>query len=63
MGTYNFFWKSKKSTKDNFDDNDKLIDVDEWFFGFGNRSRWGTLETDLLEEEIFSLEDFKYPVK
>ncbi|MCD0472583.1 hypothetical protein [Flavobacterium sp. JAS] len=62
MGTYNFFWKSKKSAKDSFEDNDKLIEVDEWFFGFGNRSRWGTLETDLLEEDIFSLEDFKYPV-
>lgn len=62
MGTYNFFWKSKKQGKNNYDQDDKLIEVDEWFFGFGNRSRWGTLETDLLEEEIFTWEDFKYPI-
>ena len=62
MGTYNFFWKSKKNGRNNFEEKEKLIEVEEWFFGFGNRSRWGTLESDLQEDEIFELEDFKYPV-
>ncbi|WP_121811658.1 hypothetical protein [Mucilaginibacter kameinonensis] len=63
LGTYNFFWKSKKSGKDNFDEKDKMIETDEWFFGFGNRSRWGTLASDLTDLDIFSYYDFEYPVK
>jgi hypothetical protein len=62
FSTYNFFWKSKKRGKDNFDEDDKLIETEEWFFGFGNRSRWGTLESDLQDDEIFTLEDFTYPI-
>lgn len=62
MGTYNFFWKSKRYGRNDFKENEKLIEVEEWFFGFGNRSRWGTLESDLQEHEIFEIEGFKYPV-
>nr|WP_121273480.1 hypothetical protein [Pedobacter schmidteae] len=62
-GTYNFFWISKKSGNHNFRPDDQLIETEEWFFGFGNRSRWGTLESDLLEREIFSIDNFKYPIK
>lgn len=63
-GTYNFFWRSKKQPGNisfNIQD-DKLIETDEWLFGYGNRSRWGTLETDLQEFEIFTFNDFKYPI-
>lgn len=62
-GTYNFFWRSKKFGSHNFPADHKLIETEEWFFGFGNRSRWGTLESDLLESEIFSCDNFKYPIK
>ncbi|AKK72016.1 hypothetical protein HX13_19045 [Chryseobacterium sp. P1-3] len=61
MGTYNFFWKSKKD-KTSYEKEAKMIETEEWFFGFGNRDRWGLLETDLLEEEIFTIDDFKYPI-
>lgn len=63
MGTYSFFWKSKRTSKENFDEDDNIIETDEWFFGFGNRSRWGTLVTDLTEGDIFRLDNFEYPIK
>ncbi|MDC1161896.1 hypothetical protein OAT18_00485 [Tenacibaculum sp.] len=62
LGTYNFFWKSKHS-KDSFDSEEKLIETDEWFFGYGNRGRWGLLDSELEEYQIFDFEDFKYPIK
>lgn len=62
LGTYNFFWKSKKKGKTSYKEEAKMIEVEEWFFGFGNRDRWGHLETDLLEKEIFAIDDFKYPM-
>ena len=62
-GTYNFFWKSKKLKNVIFDPEDKLIEAEDWYFGFGNRSLWGTLESDLLPEQIFTLNNFEYPLK
>ena len=63
MGTYHFFWSSKKHHPGrSFDEEDKMIEVEEWFFGFGNRSRWGTLESDLTPCDIFDLDGFTYPV-
>lgn len=60
-GTYNFFWKSKH-TKESFDSKEHLIETDAWFFGFGNRDRWGFLERELEASQIFDFENFKYPV-
>ncbi|AUC15775.1 hypothetical protein BTO06_11715 [Tenacibaculum sp. SZ-18] len=62
LGTYNFFWKSKYS-KDSFDSEEKLIETDEWFFGYGNRGRWGFLETQIEDFQIFDFENFKYPIE
>ena len=65
LGTYNFFWKSKRNStvKENFDEKDKMIETELWFFGFGNRDRWGLLESELLPSEIFKIDHFKYPVE
>ncbi|MDO3423892.1 hypothetical protein QWT87_03250 [Chryseobacterium sp. APV1] len=65
LGTYNFFWKSKRNStvKENFDEKDKIIETELWFFGFGNRDRWGLLESELLPSEIFKIDHFKYPVE
>ncbi len=65
VGTYNFFWKSKRNStvKENFDEKDKMIETELWFFGFGNRDRWGLLESELLPSEIFKIDHFKYPVE
>ena len=60
-GTYNFFWKSKTSN-DKFEEKEKLIETNEWYFGFGYRCRWGLLDEDLKDEHIFSM-DFDYPIK
>lgn len=64
-GTYNFFWKSKKKNniKKEFDEKNQIIEVEDWFFGFGNRDRWGLLETELLPSEIFKIDNFKYPIE
>jgi hypothetical protein len=62
LGTYNFFWKSKNS-KDSFDSKENLIETDEWFFGFGNRGRWGLLDGEMKDYHIFDFENFKYPVE
>ncbi|MDR2237833.1 MAG: hypothetical protein LBE92_17050 [Chryseobacterium sp.] len=62
MGTYHFFWKSKKQGKISYEKEAKMIEVEEWFFGFGNRDRWGHLVTGLSEKEIFAIDDFKYPI-
>lgn len=62
LGTYNFFWKSKHS-KDSFDDKEKLIETEEWFFGYGNRGRWGLLDTEIEDFQIFDFENFKYPIE
>ncbi|MGH1519860.1 hypothetical protein [Chryseobacterium sp. JK1] len=62
LGTYNFFWKSKKQDKTSYEKEARMIETEKWFFGFGNRDRWGLLETDLLEEEIFAIDGFKYPI-
>lgn len=60
-GTYNFFWKSK-TKQDNFEDKEKLIETNGWYFGYGYRCRWGLLDEELKDEHIFSM-DFDYPVK
>ncbi|WP_299677033.1 hypothetical protein [uncultured Tenacibaculum sp.] len=59
MGTYNFFWKSKESNT-SFRPEEKLIETDEWFFGYGNRDRWGYFDTDIEDHQI--LHDFEYPI-
>jgi hypothetical protein len=59
-GTYNFFWKSK-SQNDKFDEKEKLIETDEWYFGYGYRNMWGALNEDLKEKDIFNI-DFEYPI-
>lgn len=49
-GTFNFFWKSKKYIYGNHDDKhfiDMGLNVGElWYYGYGLRSMWGTLEDD-----------------
>lgn len=40
-GTYNFFWKSKEGQSARFEEKEKLIETDEWYFGSGHRGRWG----------------------
>lgn len=62
LGTYNFFWK-KKDGKDKMREDESLIETDEWFFGYGNRSCWGTLDEVLSERKIFTFQNFQYPIK
>lgn len=62
LGHYNFFWKSKKNNA-SFDSNQYLIQTDEWYFGYGNRGRWGLLNTELEDFQIFTIENFKYPIQ
>ncbi len=61
LGTYNFFWKSKRPNYF-FESEEELIETDEWFFGYGKRGMWGFLDTDLEKHQIFDLEGFKYPI-
>ncbi len=61
VGTYNFIWMSK-SHNEKFEEKEQLIETDNFYFGFGNRCRWGTLNEDLKEEHIFDL-DFEYPIR
>lgn len=60
-GTYNFFWKSKTNT-DKFEEKEKLIETNKWYFGYGYRCRWGLLDEELKEKHVFSI-DFDYPIK
>jgi hypothetical protein len=60
-GTFNLFWQSK------FDDeiiteNKELIEADKWYFGFGSRSRWGTIEENPNTDYLQAME-FKYPIE
>lgn len=53
FGTWDLFWKSKKywyGTEPKYEEF-KLISCDKWYFGFGKRSMWGTLES--LDSEDF----------
>lgn len=61
LGTYNFFWKSKTGWT-TYEEAEKMIETEEWFFGFGHRNYWGYLTEPLTEAHIFSI-DFSYPVK
>lgn len=61
LGTYNFFWMSKTGT-DKFEEKEKLIETDEWYFGYGHRHRFGILEEPLTESHIYRLFYFNYPV-
>jgi len=59
-GTYDFFWV--KNTVDNsFEESEKMIETKEWYFGFGDRNRWGLLNNE-TDELVFSHENFKYPI-
>ncbi len=60
-GAYNFFWKSKTNTE-KFEEKEKLIETNDWYFGFGYRCRWGLLDEELKDKHIFSM-DFEYPIK
>ncbi|MCK5726636.1 MAG: hypothetical protein KAH22_07410 [Thiotrichaceae bacterium] len=59
LGTYDFFWQNK-SHRSVFDDEEKIIETEEWSFGFGSRNLWGLLNND--DEPIFSIEGFTYPI-
>ncbi len=61
LGTYNFFWKSKTDT-DQFEEKEKLIETDDWYFGYGHRHAYGILEEPLTESHIYRLFHFNYPV-
>ncbi|MBO9562577.1 MAG: hypothetical protein J7621_07380 [Niastella sp.] len=62
IGTYNFFWKTKTDSKEEFEDKDHFIKTGKWYFGYGHRSRWGLLDEELKEKHIFNI-DFQYPIK
>lgn len=59
-GTYDFFWVRKKGN-DVFEESEKLIKTKDWYFGYGDRCRWGYLNTQ-SDEPVFKHEDFSYPV-
>ncbi|MCK8495833.1 hypothetical protein M0L20_28465 [Spirosoma sp. RP8] len=61
MGTYCFYWKSKKPN-DIIDSRDRWIEMPNWYFGTGNRDMWGyLLELDDNKQEYpFG---FSYPVQ
>ena len=60
LGSYDFFWK-KKIEGTSFDKKEKLIETDEWFFGYGDRCRWGHLNKK-DDNPVFDFEGFKYPI-
>jgi hypothetical protein len=64
-GDYNFFWKSKRNGRNrNFREKDEIIETEEWYFGFGNRTRDGHLVPPYtFEAQVFDWEGFKYPVE
>lgn len=53
----------KQIRKDSFKEDEDLIETDEWFFGYRNRNCWGTLDDVLTEKQVFSLQNFQYPIK
>lgn len=61
FGNYNFYWASKAWTK-SVNEEDALIETEEWFFGYGHRGRWGNLDEPLKDKHIFNLFHFTYPV-
>lgn len=67
IGTYRVFWKAireNNTIKDQYLKEDfQLIRTNEWYFGFGYRNDYGSLNVPLEEEHIFSYDDFEYPVK
>ncbi len=60
LGTYDFFWKKKIDQKE-FEKEEKLIETEEWYFGFGCRGMFGLLNSN-TDEPVFSMEKFKYPI-
>lgn len=59
-GTFNFYWRSKKYDL-SVDTEDNLIETDEWFFGQGFRSMYGTMDSD--HNEHFDVDyGFNYPI-
>jgi len=66
-GNYDFFWRSKNRGTDHFDQKDKLIETDEWFFGYGYRDRWGFLNSNVEINQYENISQygrfpFKYPI-
>ncbi len=61
LGDYHFFWKSK-TEHTSLEEKEKLIEMPEWYFGYGYRSMWGTLEEGHDGTPSFPFE-FEYPVQ
>jgi len=60
-GTYHFFWLSK-STNSAPDDEHEFIETEKWYFGYGNRNRWGHLLESGNDSPPFKFEGFSYPL-
>ena len=67
IGTYRFFWKKIRkpdTIKDQYQNEDfKLIRTNEWYFGFGYRNDYGSLNVKLEKEQIFTFDDSEYPIE
>lgn len=61
LGDYHFFWKSK-TEHTRFEAKDGLIEMPEWYFGYGYRCMWGHLEERHDGLPSFPFE-FEYPVQ
>ncbi len=61
FGTYDFFWK-RKTDYDKFEDEDKLIETKNWFFGHGQRNIWGQLQLESNEPMVFPF-SYEYPIQ
>ena len=67
IGTYRFFWKKIRNPdtiKNQYSNEDfQLIRTNEWYFGFGYRNDYGSLIIKLGKGQIFTYDDFKYPIE
>lgn len=66
MGTYRFFWKHRShpdTLQSRFQDETfQLIQTQDWYFGYGYRTKSGALITPLTDDQIFSADGFTYPM-
>lgn len=63
---YNFMWVNKKTNHMKNDDvvKNQLIETDTFYFGYGNRTRYGTLRDTLNDTDCFDKCNFgfSYPI-
>ncbi len=61
QGTYHFFWRFKSGQDPAFAPREQLIEMENWYFGYGYRCRWGLLDEPFQAHHVFDFK-FKYPI-